>query len=74
MPDNITVNINTPNIMGDIGRNNPIIFPSATSYEELIDKPQINDVTLTGNKSFDDLGLSRISADELLNMLRGIFN
>lgn len=33
---------------------------SATSYKPLTDKPQINGITLIGNKSFDDLGLTTV--------------
>ena len=76
MADKIDVEVRTPSLSADMGQKSPIIYRTGgmTNYEELDNKPQINDVTLIGNKTFDDLGLSRISADELLNMLRGIFN
>lgn len=75
MADKIDVEIRTPSLSANMGQKSPIIYRTgATDYEELDNKPQINDITLIGNKTFDDLGLSRISADELLTMLRGIFN
>ena len=40
-----------------------------TSYERLSDKPQIENVTLSGNKNFSELGISSISADDLLEIL-----
>lgn len=39
------------------------------SYEELSDKPQIENVTLSGNKTFNELGISPISVDDLLEIL-----
>jgi len=39
-------------------------------YEVLKNKPQINDVTLSGNKSFEDLGLESITNSELEDMLK----
>jgi len=35
------------------------------NYEDLINKPQIESHVLIGDKTFDDLGLSRIDFDEL---------
>lgn len=37
----------------------------ATTYSELPDKPQINGVTLTGNKSSSDLGITGVELKEL---------
>lgn len=39
--------------------------PGASNYTDLTNKPQINDVTLVGNKSFSDLGLIPISDEEI---------
>lgn len=39
------------------------------NYEAMENKPSIETVTLSGNKSFDDLGLSALSADDLLEIL-----
>lgn len=35
------------------------------SYNDLVDKPSINAVTLQGDKSFEELGLSDISNQEI---------
>ena len=38
-------------------------------YEELNNKPKIESVVLSGNKTFDDLGMSSITIEELLEIL-----
>lgn len=38
--------------------NNITVDPMSTDYEILTNKPQINDVTLSGNKSLEDLGIA----------------
>ena len=43
---------------------------TSDDYERLAHKPSIESVTLIGDKSFEDLGLSSIPADELINILR----
>ena len=40
-----------------------------SDYEALLNKPQIESVTLEGNKSFDDLGLSSLTNSEILAAL-----
>lgn len=40
-----------------------------TNYERLANKPSIEDVTLSGNKTFNDLGLSALNADDLIEIL-----
>lgn len=40
-----------------------------TNYNELQNKPQIEDVTLTGDKTFEDLGLISLSNTEIENLL-----
>lgn len=43
-----------------------------TDYREMLNKPQINNVELTGDKSFEDLGaetLSNIDIDNLINSI-----
>lgn len=42
---------------------------STNDYEELVNKPSIESVTLVGDKTFEQLGLSSITADELLEIL-----
>lgn len=39
------------------------------NYENLINKPSIESVTLVGNKDFPDLGLTAITAEDLLEIL-----
>ena len=36
-----------------------------TSYNELSDKPQIEGVTLSGNKDYEELNLNRITNTEI---------
>lgn len=41
-----------------------------SSYDRLMNKPKINDVTLEGNKSLDDLGvltLTNLEIEEIVN-------
>ena len=48
----------------------PITVRSVSSYEQLDDLPQINDVTLIGNKSFEDLGaesLTNLEIEAIIN-------
>ena len=40
-----------------------------TSYEQLDNKPSIEDVTLVGNKTFEELGLESIDNSELMGLL-----
>lgn len=42
---------------------------SINDYEKLVNKPQIEGVTLIGNKTFPDLGLEKLSNTELENLL-----
>lgn len=42
------------------------------SYETLKDKPRIEGRTLSGNKSFEDLGLSELANLDLLQMYNDI--
>lgn len=47
-----------------------VAIRSVTSYEQLDDLPQINDVTLIGNKSFEDLGaesLTNLEIEAIIN-------
>lgn len=38
-------------------------------YQKLTNKPSINGVELIGNKTFEDLGLSPLSNEEIENIL-----
>lgn len=45
--------------------------PSGTNdYEKLINKPKINTVVLIGDKSFEELGLNRLTNTEIENLLK----
>lgn len=51
----------------------PVIGGAGTSdYNELSNKPQINGVTLEGNKSNEDLGIQSISNAEIDEILTKI--
>lgn len=42
-------------------------------YEKLHNKPKINGVELIGNQSFDDLGMSELTALDVFNILNKIW-
>ena len=42
-------------------------------YEKLLNKPKINGVELIGNQSFDDLGMSELTALDVFNILDNIW-
>lgn len=39
-------------------------------YEKLINLPQIESVTLIGNKTFDELGMSECTNQEIINLFK----
>ena len=45
------------------------VHNTVSSYEDLTNKPQIESTVLIGNKSFVELGIDSISADDLLEIL-----
>ena len=47
----------------------PKVVNGTSDYEKLKNKPQIETVELIGNKTFADLGLNPIDADDLLEIL-----
>ena len=47
----------------------PKVVNGTSDYERLKNKPQIETVELIGNKTFADLGLNPIDADDLLEIL-----
>lgn len=54
----------------DIGLSvNEQIVGGSTDYSQLRNKPQINNVELVDNKTFDDLGLSGLSNIDIENIL-----
>lgn len=42
------------------------------NYENLINKPSINDVELMGNKTFEDLGDHILTNTEILNLYKKV--
>ena len=38
-------------------------------YEEALNKPSIDSVTLTGNKTLEDFGLQPISAEDIIRII-----
>lgn len=56
----------SPNIDGTITWGNGL---GTKDYNKLINKPQIESVELIGDKTFEELGLSVLSASDILNIL-----
>ena len=54
----------------------PVEVPvgGTTDYNELINKPKVNTVELKGNKSFEDLGLNRMSNSDLESLFNSVFD
>ena len=44
---------------------------AGSDYENLKNKPQINSVTLSGNRSLEALGIEKITNSEILDLLEG---
>lgn len=44
-----------------------------TDYNNLANKPKINDVELRGNKSFEELGVKTMTNAEILEIYRRVF-
>lgn len=42
-------------------------------YEKLVNKPKINGVELVDNQSFDDLGMSELTALDVFNILNKVW-
>lgn len=62
------------NIEGDIDGNKLRYGPTKLyDYEKLINKPQIEGVTLIGNKQLSDLGLKEISNQNIEDILSKVF-
>lgn len=53
----------------DVSLDSKIIVRHENDYEQLKNKPKIESVTLSGNKTFEDLGLSSISNTDLMDLL-----
>ena len=62
------------NIEGEIDGNKLKYGPTKLyDYEKLINKPQIEGVTLMGNKQLSDLGLKEISNQNIEDILSKVF-
>ena len=59
----------TPKSNMEIRISVPKNISSSLDYERLRNKPQIESVELIGNKSFDELGLIPLDADDLIEIL-----
>lgn len=49
---------------------NDVVGTGTSNYEELKNKPKINEIELIGNKSFEDLGLIPMSNTEIENLFK----
>ena len=65
---NMELNL-TPKSNMEIKISVPKNISSSLDYERLRNKPQIESVELSGNKSFDELGLIPLDADDLIEIL-----
>lgn len=69
----------TQEISGDIAQTQEISGELSTykdktsNYEELVNKPSINEVELIGNKTFDDLGDHTLSNIEIKTIFNRVF-
>lgn len=52
--------------------NESIVVRNVTSYNSLDDKPSINEVTLIGDKSFEDLGAETLTNLEIESIINSI--
>jgi hypothetical protein len=57
---------------GDPGEKGEKGDPGTTDYEDLINKPQINDITLASNKSLEDLNITSLSNIEIENLINSV--
>lgn len=54
----------------NINLKNGVVGTGTSNYEELKNKPKINEIELIGNKSFEDLGLIPMSNTEIENLFK----
>lgn len=57
-------------VVSEVEKEVLVPIESETDYEHLINKPKINTVELVGDKSFEQLGLERVTNTEIENMFR----
>lgn len=65
----IDIDISDESIV-DVEAEPGIIAFSSNNYNDLDNKPKVNGVTLTGDKSFPDLDLHTLSIAEILDILK----
>lgn len=69
--DELVVDIDiSDGAMIDIDVDPGIIAYTSNNYNDLDNKPRINGVTLTGDKSFPDLDLHTLTIAEILDILK----
>ena len=70
MADNINAEVTRQEVQATLGVSSPIININGTGdYNELINKPQINDTTLQGNKSLPDIGIELVSNADIMYII-----
>lgn len=74
-PIELTFTEQAPLTLG-FSQDDPIVLDvgekqQAANYNELYNKPQIEQVTLEGNKTFAQLGLEAMTVQDIDNMLHG---
>lgn len=67
---NVNADLSGNNITASAALANRIEVNNVSNYDLLNNKPQINSITLQGDKSFEELGLEGISNLELENILK----
>lgn len=73
--DDTTKKVNlTDDTTKEVNLKTEINYVSNDNYEKLINKPQINDVELVGNKSSRDIGIFDLSNAEIDRLVNMIFN
>lgn len=65
----LNLHIETPMVELEFGSPGPRSVERENDYDALVNQPQINGVTLKGNKSFEELGEGTISNAELSEII-----
>lgn len=68
--DELNVVLETEEEELDLNLENDVVGTGTSNYEELKNKPKINEIELIGNKSFEDLGLIPMSNTEIENLFK----
>lgn len=74
--DILDISINTENENVEIGIEDSDRVPTGSvgDYNKLVNKPKIEGIELKDNKSFEDLGLSKISNIQIDELLKKYLN